>query len=914
MTTEGQHTVTTKATSARSLAELKAICKAHGIKNTVDYKEQYKTIPDLPAHPERIFKHEWISYSDFFDIAEFIPFETLKTEVQSRGIKTQLEYTTWIKSLGDSRYPSAPDTTYKHEWDSWFDFCGKNKPLKPKYIPDLYQRWADKIQEFMKQAYGGESKENSLCRFVRIYIEKHDESKSPEAFLTSKKVNVQSFREELKRLPTDNQRRKTIIAVNEFLNYVINTDLTVEDDDTGEIVRVMDAKNPFLLLADDNSVTAPTRRESVKPCLQYYFVRQAQEWIVPANAKTFQDLAHLQQFDADWIKAPSTLVDVSDPDCVVKKQGSQYLIWSPIDWIQTFALTKVPLRGRQIAYNDSGEGDDSVADLDEDGSIRWIKNTNPLAGSTKAQSFVKELANGNIGMFVTTNKTSNNGGGYEIPWIPEDLAYWLIRLRRWQEKYNPLKAATPWASCERTNLNELQLKAKGVNCFLFRAFNGFEPKSPGLALTMRLAAALHHIQPSGVKLSELKGASNRLSNYKSKYTPHSMRVSLITAYIMDLGMPVEIVMKVVGHSSIVMSIYYCKVTQRDIRHKFEEAEKLSLQSQAEATQTAIEQNNIESVRNQLIGSNQDLLQSLNNDIPAGNYVFRDYGICPFAASRCNDGGDEIGATKVFSPTPSGYLGIQNCLRCRHFITGPVFLGGILSVTNEILLEANNQSDICQRLQDKVEAINEQVNDLDRREYLAKDTQQPFDSIDRPSLEFKARKLESEYEGAAKKMDMLLCDLQSGYKLIQQCQLVANNQIDLDDQSLSLIKKPESEIQIQIDDTSYFQQLHEICVNATIYEGSNPSRAIIPRSQLLDRMASFNDLAPRLFMLSNEEQLSVGSQLVALFKARLKSWEKVNDLINGHLKLSDLVGTEKIERSELEVITHRAVPALSQVPS
>ena len=914
MSSRAVQVVTTSATSACSLAELKAICKAHGIKNTVEYKQQYKAIPDLPAHPERIFKNEWISYSDFFDIPQFKPYDLLKTEVQSRGIKTQLEYTTWVKSLEDSQYPRAPEEAYKLEWENWFDFCGKEKPFKPKYIPVQYQRWASKIQEFMKQAYGGASKENNLCRFVRFYIEKHDKSCSPEEFLTKERVDTRPFREELKQLTSDNQRRNVIIAINEFLSYVIINDLTDEDDETGDIIRVMGAENPFLLFADDKSVTSPTRNETVKPCLQYYFVKQAQEWIIPANAKTFQDLSHLQKFKADWIKIPTNIVDFSDPDCVVSKQGNQYSIWSPIDWIQTFALTKVPLRGRQIAYNDSGEGDDKIADLDEGAAIKWVKNNNPIAGATKSQSFVKKLADDNIGMYVTTNKTSNCGGGYEIPWIPEDLAYWLIRLRKWQEKYNPIKEATPWTRCARTNLNELQLKAKGVNCFLFRAFDDFEPKNPGLALTMRLAAALHHIQPSSVKLSELSGAPNRLSNYKSKYTPHSMRVSLITAYIMELGMPVEIVMKVVGHSSIVMSIYYCKVTQRDIRHRFEEAEKRALQSQAEATQVAIEQNNIESVKNQLIGTNQDLLQSLNNNIPAGNYVFRDYGICPFAASRCNDGGEEIGATKVFSPTPSGYLGIQNCVRCRHFITGPVFLGGILSVTNEILLEANNQSDVCQQLQDKVGAINEKLNALDRQEYIAKDKPNPFDASQRPSLEFKIRKLESEYESAAKKMDMLLCDLQTTYKLIQQCQLVANNQIESDDLNLSLIKKPESDIQIQIDDTSYFQQLHEICVNATIYEGSNPSRAIIPRSQLLDRMAGFNDLAPRLFMLSKEQQLSVGSQLVALFKVRLKSWEKVNDLINGHLKLSDLVGPEKIEPSELELITGDAMPALSQVQS
>src|SRR5690606_12727957 len=180
------------------------------------------------------------------------------------------------------------------------------------------------------------------------------------------------------------------------------------------------------------------------------------------------------------------------------------------------------------------------------------------------------------------------------------------------------------------------------NCFLFRAFGEFEPKNPTSVLTNRLAAALYHIQPSSLRLAECSGNEYRLSNYKSKYTPHSMRVSLITAYIMDMGMPVEVVMKVVGHSSIVMSIYYCKVTQKDIRQKFEESEKRALKSQADAIQTTIEHNNIESVKNQLVGSNQDLLLSLTNDVPAGNYIFRDYGICPFAATRCDDGGEEIG--------------------------------------------------------------------------------------------------------------------------------------------------------------------------------------------------------------------------------------------------------------------------------
>ncbi|MFE8070126.1 VPA1269 family protein [Marinobacteraceae bacterium S3BR75-40.1] len=874
-------------------------------------KKRRSELQAFSAHSERLFNNEWSTYSEFSSTPKLKPFVDLKREVQAQGIKSQREYRSWIKSLKDPSYPRSPHEAYKNEWNGWYDFCGKEKPFKPQYINTPYQLWADKIRDFMKQAQGGGSKETHLCRFVRIYVEKYDGSRSPQELLTKERVNIRPFREELKKLKTDNYRRNMILAVNEFLNYVIANDLTDEDEETGEVIRVMDARNPFQLLADDKSVTTPSRNETTKPCLQYYFVRKAQEWIVPKDARTFQDLTHLQKFDTDWVKIPAKFVDYSDPDCVVRQQGDQYYLWCPTDWIHTFALTKVPLRGRQIAYNDSGEGDREIANLDENGSIKWVKNTCSLACSTKAQSFIKKLADGNLGMHITTNKTSNKGAGYSIPWIPDDLAYWLVRLRKWQQKYNPIAAATPWTQCIRTNLNEEQRKAKGVNCFLFRAFNDVEPKDPRAALTMRLAAALYSIQPSSLQLAELKGSPYRLSNYRSKYTPHSMRVSLITAYIMEMGMPVEIVMKVVGHSSIVMSIYYCKVTQRDIRQRLEEAEKKALKSQAEATQAAIEQNNIEAVKNQLVGTNQELLQSLTNEIPAGNYVFRDYGICPFAATRCGDGGEEIGSSKVRSPTPSGYLGFQNCLRCRHFITGPVFLGGLLSLANEILLEANDQSEICRSLQDRVSALNEKITELDRREYLANLKQESFDSSQRSNLEFNLRKLESEYESAAKKMDMLLCDLQSAYKLIQLSQSVANGRVESEDTNVALIKMPDSEVQIEIEDTSHFQQLHEVCENATIYESCNPSRAVIPRSQLLDRMASFNELAPHLFMLSQEEQLAVGNQLVALFKARLKSWEKINKLIDGHLKLSDLVGPEKIEPCEIEIITKNSFPASPQ---
>lgn len=884
-----------------SLQEMKMLCKKHGIKNSVDYKMRYKEIPGLVSHPERMFPEEWVSYSDFFDTSEFYTYEEVVYKIKDVGIKSQTEYKKYIKGLDDPRFPFDPQGVYEEKWKNWYKFLSKEEPFNVEFILPEFKKWRVKIDEFMKQALGGSSKKSYLCRFVRVYIEKHDGSTSPQEFLTKQKVNIKPFRDELDKFSTDNMRRNVILSVNEFFEYIIATDLTVEDEETGEVFRLMDARNPFEFMLTDSYVSSPGRSESTKPCLQYHFVRKTQSWIIPESARNFRDLRHLHEFDPDWVRVESHIIDKDDPDCVYKKIGPYWYLWVPIDWLHTFALTKVPLRGRQIAYNDSGEADEYIPVIGEAGRIAWVKNYSEMAGMTKSQSFIKRYPDDQIGMFVTTNKTSSNNCGYSIPWLPEDLAYWLIRLREWQEKYNPIDLPTSWSQCKRTNLNEIQLKSKGVNCFLFRAFGDVEPKNVGTALTSRLAAAIYHIQPSHLRLSELSGLPNNISCYKSPYTPHSMRVSLITAYVMEMGMPIEIVMKVVGHSSIVMSIYYCKISHGEIRRRLEEGEKIALQAEIKAIQKTIESNKIESVKNQLVSNNEDILLSLTNSVPAGNFVFRDYGICPFAASRCDDGGDQVGATRVRSPVPMGYLGMQNCLRCRHFITGPVFLGGLMSVGNEILFTSNKQSEKCMRLQDEISTITERLEQIDRDEYIANARGIKFDQAERVSLEAEQRKLESEYESAAKKMDMFLCDLQSCYKLIRMCVSTVNGISSDVERGLSLIKMPDSEMEIEIEEVSYFQQLHEICENATIYHSADAAVAIAPRSQLLDRMSVFNELQPNLFMLTDDQQLKVGNQVVNFLRSRLKTWERVSQVVDCSVKLEELMEEEKIDKSELTLI-------------
>ena len=889
-----------------NLDSLKQFCKNAGITNSVLYKQKYREY-GLPAHPERIYD-EWTSYKDFFDIADFISYVSLKEIISAKNFKNAKEYKSFVLKQNDLSFPLDPQGVYQDEWENWYKFLGKPEPFKPDFISSNYVTWAIKIKEFMTRARGGSTKESHLCRFVRLYIEPFDQSKTPHAFLVQEKFDVKPFRDVIANIESEPMKRKLVIAVNEFLDYIIDNDLTIEDEETGEIVRVDNARNPFsLLLSQQNISSSSIRSETTKPCLQYHFVKKAQEWIIPTGAQCFQDLEHLHKFDADWIKVNFDQLDLYDPDCVYRIVDNQAYLWCPTDWIHTYALTKVPLRGRQIAYNDSGEADEYLAELDSQNKIIWQKNSSPLSGLTKEQSFIKRMPDGQMGMFTTTNKTNNNGQGYTTPWIPEDLAYWLVKLRRWQQKYNPISYPSAWLDCQRTNLNELQRKAKGINCFLFRRFNDFEPAAVSNALTPRLAAALFYIQPSNLTLATLEGNPATLGCYKSKYTPHSMRVSLITAYVLEMGMPIEIVMKIVGHSSVIMSIYYCKVSNHDIRTRLEEGEKIALKSEVESIQRIIEQNKIENVKNQLIGNNSELLQALSNEVPAGNYVFRDYGICPFAASRCEDGGEIIKSSSFFSPTPQGYLGIQNCIRCRHFITGPAFIGGLLAITNEILLQSNDQSETCSKLQNIINQLNHDIDNLEKEEYIANLKQQKFEgTLKRAKLETELRNFESEYETAAKKLDMLLCDIQAAYSHITKCHKLINNNALLEhSDQLSLITTANAELVLEMEEVSHYQQLQEVCENAVIYKSCNADQAIYPRTQLIDKMALFNEIMPSLFMLSKDQQLTAGNQIFKLLMSRLKSWDKIQKVMDGDIKLIELSESEQISKSEIELILHHS---------
>ena len=888
----------------KSLADVKRAVKILNIRDSSDYRKKQKLYPALPSHPERKFKTDWVDWYDLCDIPKPYTYDEAVALIAPKMLTSKRQYIDYIVQSGDPRLPKTPDQVYKHEWVNWYVFLGTKEPYRIKNIRAPYTRWSECIQEFLKKARSGSTKESHLCRFVRYYIQAYKMGDSPQEFLTMEKKDIRPFREWLEANETKLVAHKTLTSVNEFLDFVIHKYLTDEDEETGELVLVQNTYNPFSNLSIDYSHEKSTQpNETVKHALAYQYVHAAKEWIIPKGARSFSDLAHLHRFNADWFDADPKKIDIIDPNCVVREFNGKQQIWFPAFWMHTFALMSVPARGRQIAYCDSGEADKMVPVITDSGSIDWEENPSTLAGLTKNQSFIKYCDGSELGMYFTSNKTSSNGSGYSVPWVPLDLAYWMIQLRNWQTKYNPISRPMPWLECERTSLNENQRIAKGANCFLFRNFGSEEPGHFSGRLASRLSAALYHTQPNDLHLASLLKDDTVLSQYTSRYTPHSMRVSLITAYVEEFGLPLEIIMKVSGHSSIVMAIYYCKIGSESLRRRFTEGEKRAMQDKSYAAQRMIEQGRIDEIKNELIATTSDALNLISGDTPVGTYLFRDYGICPYGGQRCFDGGEIIQSSQIRSAVPPGYLGSQNCIACRHFVSGPAFIGGLLSLENEISLAAHLQYEQYDELEQQLKQLNTQINKQDDAAYDAELNGGNSNLGIRNNLELKKRKTLSEIESAAKKLDSILCDMNKIYRLLKQSQALVNSEAEsltdmTTDSPTKLIVQQDHELQVIFEDVSFFKQLSEVCENAEIYQSASSEMALAPRSQLLDKMALRNKVPLHMFLLDKKQQLVVGNQITRLMLDRLKTWTKVDALIDGRICLEDLTTEERITKQDL----------------
>ncbi|MEZ8636977.1 VPA1269 family protein [Vibrio cyclitrophicus] len=708
----------------------------------------------------------------------------------------------------------------------------------------------------------------------------------------------------------------------DFFDYIIEKRCSITCEETGEITTLEGYRNPIKKQNITTDISGEvSRSESNKQALPFRFIDDARHFLIRHKKGAVENILELYKrllekssvFDSksEWFEVEGSVINTLDPDCVWKKEGDQFFMWSPVRIIAVLFQLYMPFRGQQICWLDSGEADEKLL-VNEGG--KWVWKDNSLFPNYRVKVnhhqgiLLPRDSFSGVGCHVNTNKTAKNAyTGYDIPWIDDRLISWVIRLRDWQTKYNPLDTPTRWTSLRdihnvyRSKSVEVlqQYGYKGRSCFLFR--DPTQPKSlrhipiSQSKLASAYAAVLYNIQSDELPLATLKEkkdkniTGNSLSNFRALFTLHSMRVSLITAFIRDAKIAPEIVQKLVGHSSIVMTIYYTKVQDEEIRKALQESESLIIKNQTQRVEIMIRQRKMEKLTSELIGAKGELITSTASDIPAAANSIMDFGLCPYGRTRCHDGGErQANNTTRYEHVRAGYLGNSNSLTCRHFRTGPAFIGGLQMLCNEISLECKASANVMGQLRDE-------LDNLEDEQYTAKRNGEIFTKTHQLSL------TASHYEQEVTKFDGLTLDLIVAIRLFMNSVELLNRKIKGENETkgLSLITlDDESAIQAQMNEVSDFIHLDMICQSASIHQSARPRNASLARSQLLDLFAKKNGLYPSMFLLSEKQQLAIGNEITQLLRARTGSWEKVEELMDKEsvITLKDL-GIKEAEIQE-----------------
>lgn len=378
----------------------------------------------------------------------------------------------------------------------------------------------------------------------------------------------------------------------------------------------------------------------------------------------------------------------------VQVDGKLRNVYCPVIPSLFRAMLLLPLRMGQLRRLDSGEGDVRIFDGN---ALEWKENRGPLAGYWAVRA--GEVADGFptrgyaieiedeikpiTGVWVNTNKT---GKPFAVPWHIPKLFEIFWDLRKWQARYNPIKAPIgPEIYLDAPQQYSDATKEEMPEIFpLTRLFpNKFWP-TPGRTVTRsELDHAwcwlLYEIQ----KRHNQRHPANQLTlvdvhpkakqPYRPRYNIHGLRVRGLTN-LRRGGMPLDLLSKfIAGHASLLMTIYYTEPHASEVADEVEKA----------AARSLAQRDFIDNFRRWEIDEARKNTVSVSpNAVPGAiasgsqmQFINVAIGVCPFDGTRCGDGGALRRKDEGNGVSKSHYDPVEprNCVMCRHFISGPPWL-------------------------------------------------------------------------------------------------------------------------------------------------------------------------------------------------------------------------------------------------
>jgi hypothetical protein len=766
--------------------------------------------------------------------------------------------------------------------------------------------WRMLAVEWLKgETRGVDTRLQALVAFLERYLIQQALPLDPSVFLARTTVLSDFYQTAC---PDSEKGIKYNNHIHTFLQFVLLCQFS-EAQDHGRPVISPAFHNPVRRMSKSG---LPKRDESVYSPLPYGYIAELRQML--AAGPHFRDWQWAQRAlgtdigqgqrgrsGPDWFEATEDQIDRNDPDCVWRvrkvsrnhRSGQVLEMWSPVRWVALLTKLILPLRTFQVRMLDSGE-----ADTWRYAAGNWTLNLGRLAQGSERRPLQQGvfrrsdlLADGeavSTVLYINTNKTadiatSGPEKGYVLPWpfggpVHQGVFYWLEKLRNWQEKYNPVSRRTAWTELDGRHIkakSDVQLAGYPDTCFLFRMpevdegerhlplkemtllrnwftlLEAFELRLADRGETHRNAEPIRFLPP----------AEEQNNGVTTLFPLHSLRVSLITALALEGQVPFPLLQKLVGHSRLLMTLYYTKPGATHIRD--------ALLGAAERLEASKEL----SIQNFLLDTEHDelLQQAICNSVPSlaaaipqhpaarnpAGWMSMHHGLCLVGGNASEiEGNGSVGGcynggpitakgsssdSPRYGPVPGGS---RNCVRCRWFVTEPHHLPALAAHFNTLAYHFDEARNACLTRENELQDLKKQKAD-------AEDAGQPF-------ARMKAYRLaERVWESAMKRFSDLAEDLVACWRLIERCK--AALEAPQGDTMLLVAAGTVSDVHVAFEETeSELLQISGVCENAEVYLDLEPGKAVFRRSQLLDAVLYRDDLPPVFMLLSESEQLLAGN--------------------------------------------------------
>ncbi|MBI5921982.1 MAG: hypothetical protein HY847_10110 [Betaproteobacteria bacterium] len=789
----------------------------------------------------------------------------------------------WFKKAISSGKAKKPEIIAKDD-DHEFTWIARQDPE--------LEEWRQLVVEWFNVVRNPGLAIKATSNFINHYLIKYDLPRRPADLLARGKL-LPDFYEVV--CAKSEQGRLQNKAIFELIEKVLDRPEFADTSVTPPIRLTHLYRNPISL--DVHGGDGKGYSESPKPVLPYWMIYDLRKRI--AQGPNFRDWIWVQgllgretvngQVQArDWFPATEGRIDRNDPDCVWRLRQREHAppvleMWSPVRWVATLFHIQTPPRVGQVRMLDSGEADTFIW---KDG--QFIPNLCSLVQGTarnpRQQGIFRRpdseslAAGAEVFLYFNTNKTADKGKksndkGFVCAWprlhdIAEDPYYWLAKMRDWQMKYNPIERLTRWRDIKGSRKLSTKRGEQADDYpdtpFLFRVPECPDQIGPvssdetDLAWNKLLATYQDILLEEGITYPN--GSPVELINPingRAWSSPHASRVSLITHLILDGNVPVEIMMKIVGHARFIMTIYYTKVGLKNIQDAIKQAAQIldAIKDQTMSRDLA----NLEAVqmRDRVVFNAEDWKTVLPVNPADRNplgWLYMHDGICLAGGNTdnralpgCHNGGPVLRKAgdlrRTYGTAPGG---IRNCCRCRWKCAGKHHALGLQATLN------NRQYHLHKASERAIEAERER-NRLLQEKAQTESGGQPY------LRSAELRGAERKYETAMQKMQEYAMDVAATHRMLERIVALP----DKTSGPTALAAQGDLlTLQSVIEDTnSELLVLAEICADVEFFPDLDPGTAIFEFAQLLDRAFEREGQPLILARMSEKEKLTAANAIM-----------------------------------------------------